>query len=144
MRVLFKDVALNKKGLVDFVKQFIKFGIVGLSNTAISYGIYYAMILVNTELYLLANVIGFVASVINAYFWNNRVVFAKGKKTFQEHAKSLAKTFAAYGSTALLSTILLVVLVQLFGISEFLAPLLILVITVPLNFLINKFWTFKK
>jgi len=29
------------------------------------------------------------------------------------------------------------------GISKFLAPLISLLITVPVNFLMNKFWTFK-
>jgi len=34
--------------------------------------------------------------------------------------------------------------VEIAGIPETLAPILNLCITIPLNFLVNKYWTFKK
>ena len=120
-------------------KQFIKFGLVGVSNTFISLGTYYLLYFLGLN-YLIANTIGFVVSVLNSYYWNNKYVF---KKTQNGHLKPLIKTFLSYGSTFLLSTFLLFVMVQYFGISEIFAPIISLVITIPLNFLINKFWAFK-
>lgn len=119
--------------------QFIKFGIVGLSNTAISLGIYYILVHFGFN-YVLANTIGFIVSVLNAYYWNNRVVF---KKNNIKDIRALIKTFASYGFTFVLSTVLLVVLIKYLKVSELIAPIINLIITVPLNFLLNKFWTFK-
>ncbi len=119
--------------------QFIKFGIVGLSNTAISLGIYYLFIWINRNLYLIGNAVGFVVSVLNSYFWNSKYVFRKK----DEKLKTLVKTFLAYSTNLLIGTILLYLFVEKLQISEVIAPLLNLVITVPLNFVLNKCWVMK-
>ena len=123
--------------------QFIKFGIVGLSNTFISYAMYATLTFLGIP-YLLANVTGFLLSVLNAFFWNNRYVFRKSDDETRILWWSLAKTFLSYAGTGLvLANILLVVFVEKFGISKYIAPILTLVITIPLNFLMNKFWSFR-
>ena len=59
--------------------------------------------------------------------------------------KALVKTFISYSFTGLfLSSVLLVLWVQVMHISEFVAPIINLLVTVPLNFIINKLWAFKK
>lgn len=120
-------------------KQFLKFGLVGVSNTLISLGMYYLLYFVGIN-YLVANAIGFVVSVLNSYYWNNKYVF---KKTQNGHLKPLFKTFLSYGSTFLLSTALLFAFVQGVGIAEVLAPVLCIIITTSINFVINKLWAFK-
>lgn len=135
----FIEKHINKENYFSVIKQFIKFGIVGISNTFISLLIYYALIYFKTN-YILANTVGFIASVINAYYWNNKFVF---KKSDEGNVKPLIKSFISYGMTFLLSTIMLVVLVRNLGLSEISAPIINLLITIPLNFLLNKFWTFK-
>ena len=55
------------------IAQFIKFGIVGLSNTLIAYLVYAVCIYIGLH-YLLANVIAFAVSVLNAYYWSDRYV----------------------------------------------------------------------
>lgn len=57
--------------------------------------------------------------------------------------KGLIKVYISYGSTFLLSTGLLYLMVDIAGISEYIAPLINLCATVPLNFVLNKFWVFK-
>lgn len=129
----------KKKDSVKIIIQFIKFGMVGVSNTLISLLIYYALIYFNTD-YVISNTIGFVVSVLNAYYWNNKYVF---NKSDGGNLKPLIKTFASYGATFILSTILLIIMVDYLSISQILAPILNLIITIPLNFLLNKFWAFK-
>ena len=78
--------------------------------------------------------------MFNAYYWNSRYVFKKSQRGI---LKPLLKTFTAYGSTFILSTVMLYVMVGIFGISEKLAPLINLIFTIPFNFLLNKFWALK-
>lgn len=125
------------------VYQFIKFGIVGASNTLIAYVIYSICVYLGIH-YLLANALGFFISVLNAYYWSDRFVFKKGEGEARSAIWTLVKTYVAYGSTGLLlASILLYLYVDKLQISEYIAQLLVLVITIPLNFIINKFWSFK-
>lgn len=125
------------------IKQFIKFGIVGLSNTLIGYGVYFICIYLGCH-YLIANLIGFLVGVLNAYYWSDRFVFKKEDGEFRSIVGTLAKTYLAYGSTGLLlSSILLYVYIDKLHISEYIAQLFVLAVTIPLNFVINKYWSFK-
>ena len=124
--------------------QFIKFGIVGLSNTIISLGVYEVCLYLGMH-YLPADALGLVISVINAYYWNNRVVFGDGqKKPFSQHVRMYFKSLAAYGGAFVLNQLLLVLWVEIVGIPEWLAPFINLAVTIPINFLVNKYWTFGK
>ena len=92
--------------------------------------------------YLIAFFISFVLSVLWSFYWNKNFVFKLRQNTnlFQ----ALLKTYISYSLTGLiLSGIMLYVLVDILGFSEVFAPLVILMITVPLNFFLNKFWSFK-
>ena len=132
---------------VEAFAQFIKFCIVGLSNTLLSYGIYLLMLFLLRPLnlswdYFVASFLSFVLSVLWSFFWNNRFVF-KNKESSQSIWKSLLKTYLSYAFTGIvLGNLLLFVFVALLGIPKEIAPLLGLVITVPLNFLLNKYWAF--
>ena len=132
----------RKRALIPLLVQFIKFGIVGLSNTLISYVVYIAGVRLGMH-YLLASVLGFVISVLNSFYWNNKYVFGKGKEG-RNLLQTLLKTFLAYAFTGLvLANILLYVWVDVLEISEYLGPLINLAVTVPLNFVINKLWAFR-
>lgn len=136
---LFSIQNFKEQGLGKIIIQFIKFGIVGVSNTLISLLIYYALIYFNIN-YIVANTFGFIVSVLNSYYWNSKYVFDKSDKG---HLKPVIKTFISYGITFILSTILLIIMVDYLNISQIIAPILNLIITIPLNFLLNKFWAFK-
>lgn len=124
--------------------QFIKFCIVGISNAVVSLTVYYLIVLLNSEAYLAANVIAWLVSVLNAFFWNNRLVFAGGERDWQSIGKRLLKTYTSYGASMLLSTALLHLEIELWGVSRFLAPIINICITTPINFYANKFWAFAK
>ena len=134
------------------IMQFVKFAIVGLSNTIISYVLYagsllflkQTSILKNKE-YLIAQIIAFILSVAWSFYWNNKMVFNLNEGEERSLIHSLLKTYVSYSFTGLfLNTFLLVLWVQWFGISEFIAPIFNLLVSVPINFFINKYWTFKK
>lgn len=124
---------------IRLIVQFAKFGIVGVLNTFISFITYYLLIFVGIN-YLVAHVMSFVTGVLNAYFWNNKYVFRKSDSSTM---KSLIKVFISYGLTFVVSTGTLFAMVHFLGISSLLAPIFNLIITVPINFILNKYWAFR-
>ena len=124
--------------------QFIKFGLVGVSNTAISLAIYYLFIFFNKDYYQLGNIVGWVVSVGNSFFWNYRLVFKDRARDLRELLKKVGKTYVSYGGTFLLSTCLLFLEVEVIGWPEAICPLINLFVTIPLNYFLNKFWVYKQ
>ena len=66
----------------DAFLQFVKFGLVGVSNTVVNYAIYLGVLVCLRALgvwkgydYLAATAAGFVLSVLWSFFWNNKFVF---------------------------------------------------------------------
>lgn len=146
--------------------QFIKFGLVGVANTLISEGLYCVLVFFDVH-YLIAYFIGFVVSVLNAYYWSNKFVFRQEETEVRIWWKVLAKTYVAYLGGFILSSLLLILWIDVVQISKYMGTLenislswgyteldasfwgdviaagINLLITVPLNFLVNKFWTYK-
>lgn len=134
----------------DALIQFVKFGIVGLSNTVVSYAIYVVSLIVLQKAvilpdidYLIAQFIGFFLSVLWSFYWNNKFVFQdnEGKRNLWQ---ALLKTYMSYAFTGLfLNSVLSLLWVEVFQWSKMIAPIINLLVSVPLNFIMNKFWAFK-
>ncbi|SHJ49984.1 GtrA family protein [Parasporobacterium paucivorans] len=123
--------------------QFVKFGIVGLGNTFVNYAVYAIVILLGLH-YQVGNVLGFLISVLNSFYWNNRYVFRQQEGESRVKWKALLRTYLSYAFSGLVITpVLLYLLVETGGLSEYLAPFLIMIITIPLNFFMNKHWAFR-
>lgn len=129
---------------MEKILQFIKFGVVGLSNTLISYAVYIILVAFSWH-YLLASLMGFLISVVNAFYWNNKYVFKAEDGEERTLLSSFFKTFMSYAGTGLiLNNLLLMLWIDVFKLHEMLGPILNLFITIPLNFLLNKYWAFRK
>ena len=127
----------------DSFIQFIKFGIVGVSNTLIHYVTYLVCLWLGCH-YLAASVVGFFVSITNSYYWNNKYVFREEKGIHRTWWRTYLKTFMSYAATGLvLENVLLVVWVDLLHINKEVAPVVTLFITIPQNFLMNKFWAYR-
>lgn len=132
--------------------EFVRFAIVGVSNTIVNYVVYLVSLLFlqkNCNLpigeYYVAQVIAFILSVLWSYYWNSLVVFKLEDGEQRSWWKSLIKTYISYSFTGLfLYLALLYLWIDLLHISEFIAPIINLMVSVPINFLINKFWAFRK
>ena len=72
----------NKEDLKKLVLQFLKFGLVGLSNTAVSLAVYYLVLWIEPQLYIVGSVLGTILSITNAFFWNDHFVFKTKKRDF--------------------------------------------------------------
>ena len=135
---------LKEKKIYSTLIQFIKFGIVGISNTLISYCTYAVLVWLGVN-FLLSNLIGFVVSVLNSFYWNSRYVFDLNNADTKQKLKALIKTFISYAGTGLvLSSAMLILCIDIVHLSKYIAPIINLIITVPVNFVVNKVWAFKK
>lgn len=146
--------------------QFIKFCFVGVSNTLISYGIdmlCYYILFVNLSFaglsgtlgklhiacppdrakVIVITIIAFTISVTNSFFWNNRFVFV-GERTGTEKIRVYLKTVLCYGFTGILLSPYLKILLTERGVPYWFSAIITLVITVPINYLLNKFWAYAK
>ncbi len=166
----------NKPKINKSLKQLIMFGLVGLSNTILSFVIYSGVLFgvkqgfgineSDSRNYIVASVISWIISVSNAYYWSNRYVFKEEKGENRIWWKTLIKTYVSYAGTGLiLANILLFLWNDVVHIGQYLgwladiaaklgvditpdnlgsycASLINLVITIPLNFIINKFWAY--
>lgn len=151
----------------NWIQQFIKFGLVGISNTLISYGIDmlgYYVVFKNTSFSIVSGALGgigikastesikvvvvtsiaFFISILNSYFWNNQFVFiSKEKKSIKQHLIVFLRMAASYALTGLLLTPVVKILLSMTGLAYWLISIITLAIMVPLNFIMNKFWAFK-
>lgn len=131
--------------------QLVKFSLVGVSNTIIGYLIYiislkilrYMGMLVGSDIYI-SWLLMFLLSVGWSFYWNNVFVFKSIHGDKKKIVKALIKTYISYAFSCLfIAEILLHIAVDILYISEYIAPAVILFITAPLNFLIQKLWVFK-
>ena len=128
--------------------QFVKFGIIGLSNRVISYILNVSVLMILSPFsvswdFFAGNMVGFLLSVLWSFYWNNRFVFTMQEGQRRSVWKALLKTYLAYGFTGIiLNNILSWLWITKFGISKFIAPVINLIVSVPLNFIINKLWAF--
>lgn len=157
MKLIFKlcDVTLNylvyklfrlkmPREMFDKIAQFLHYALVGLSNSVISYVVYRIFVAFGVH-YTISNFLGFSISVLNAFYWSNKYVFKQETDEERVWWKTLIKTYASYAVCGLfLHTILLTFFVEYLCISKSLAPIILVFIITPLNYIFNKYWAYKE
>lgn len=140
--------ALQRPG----VRQFIKFCIIGLSNTFIDIGISWLLIFRLSISVILATVISWLVGVTNGYIWNSRWTF-KGMGSGQRHELYI-KFLIVNGVGLLLNLFIIKSVLFMFNDQpvtnsqpdrlHFLIAKVVAVGCVAVwNFMANKKWTFK-
>lgn len=131
--------------------QFIKFGMVGVSNTLVSYLLNLLCLFVLDKYdvafdYVIANTVAFVLSVLWSFYWNERFVFTEKQEGYRSNRLvRLLKMYLSYGFTGIiLNNVLSFLWISVLGISKVIAPLINSAIGVPINYVINKKWTFEE
>ena len=119
-------------------KKFVKFMIVGLSNTVITFFVYAITIKLIKLHYLLASTLGYVFGLINSYIWNLRWTFKSN------HSNRILIKFILVNFVALsVNLISMRVMVEKIEMNEFIAQIIAIGISLIVNFGGNNFWTFK-
>ena len=133
-----------KRKYKDSIIQFLKFGIVGGINTNVSYAI------TNIGFYVfnlhpqICNAVAFAITVFISFILNSQFVFTQSKEEKPPFLRALFKVYVSYSITGLfLMGILLYIEESIFGIPHYIATLANLIVTIPINFILNKFWAYK-
>ena len=151
MKELLEKIRAHR--LYGTLVQFVRFGIVGVSNTAVAYAVemlcYYVIFagapMEERTRVVLVNALAFIASTINSYFWNNRFVFGSGEKQpLSQHLRAYLRMAACYALTGLLLAPWAKLALSSRGVPYWAASISTLVVTIPLNFVLNKFWAFGR
>ena len=120
-------------------KQFIKFGIVGCINTFSSWVFYYPLLFLGLD-YRICTTIAYILSSIIGYILNKKWVF---KKNVYD-SNSALKYYIVYGSSYIINMAAMYLWVDVLKLSDLIAPVLTLFITVPYNFIFSRLWVFTK
>ncbi|MFI3239376.1 MAG: GtrA family protein [Bacteroidales bacterium] len=134
--------------------QFLKYGIVGVSNTLVTLiVIFLCKDILNINLYI-SNFIGYVAGLINSFIWNRVWVFKGSSRKVKNEILLFAIGFVICYGIQLLSVSLLLktpfiantiaVGFNSVSLGENVATIIAMVIYTVLNFIYNKFITFYK
>ena len=121
--------------------QLIRFGIVGVINTLITLIVIYVLQELLHIKYTIANLAGYIAGVINSFFWSKLWVFKKLNSNFMREAVLFLVSFGiCYG----IQFVALLLLVEVLHMADTWAQLVSMVVYTLCNFALNKCITFKK
>jgi Predicted membrane protein len=130
------------------LKQFIKFAIVGVINTSIHTLIFNIASALGFH-YLISQTLGYFVSSINGFLMNYKLVF----KADNADKKTVIRYYATYTMSFIIMLVMSYIYVDLLGLNptiDFFSivtvkvlPLLTLVVTVPFNFILSKYWVYK-
>jgi len=126
--------------LYKFFERFIKFSLVGLINTGVYFAVYYLLLYFKVH-HVPANIVAYFAGSINGYLLSKFWVFRDAEATVKQ---SLVKFYVVYGSSLLISTGLVALFVDGFGISDKIAPIITICITTPYNYFLQRLWAFRE
>ena len=112
--------------------EFVRFVIVGVINTATYYGLYLILLKGLGVYYFAAHIISFLISLTGSFFLNSYFTY-KVKPTL---GKFIRYPLTQVANTVITS-VLLFLFVEVFGLSSSLAPIAALFFTVPLTFIMT-------
>jgi putative flippase GtrA len=121
------------------IVQFVKFGIVGVSNTLLTFVVYTLLLKVFGVWYLAASAIGFTVGATNGFLWNRRW-------TFREHvgdALTPVRWMIVQGCGLAINEGLLYLFVHDARLDKLLAQAFATAVVTVLTFLANRTWTFR-
>lgn len=118
--------------------SFLKFCVVGVSNTILSLIIYWILNMIGIN-YLVSSTIAYLMGIFNGYMLSSRFVYNK-KQSFNTGVKF----FTVYGISLLLNLLIMYLLVEVILFDKMIAQAVAVIVNTFFNYIINSVWTFKK
>lgn len=131
----FKRYIMSRK----IYNQLIKYSVVGLFNTTIGLAVIFLFYNIFHVNYIVSNIFGYLAGLINSFIWNKRWTFHSEK----HYSKEIFPFLIVFALSFLLNLIVVVLSVELLQINPNIAQILGITAYSLCNFFINKYWTFS-
>lgn len=126
----------------SFLKQFLKFAVVGCINTLINLFVLYVLTEFFGIYYLISAVFAFVVAVGNSFVMNKLWTF---EEKFKDNTlKKSIKFYLVSIAALLVNLFFLYFFTEIIGFYYLLSQIFAIAISLWINFLGNKFWTFKR
>jgi len=118
---------------------FLKFIIVGASNTIVNYFVFFILFDLFNIYYIISNISGYLVALTNSYIWNLRWTFKK------DHSFDILYKFFVVNVISLtLNLVILKTLVENAILPVLVAQIFAILGALLVNFTGNRLWTFKK
>ncbi|MEQ8201769.1 MAG: GtrA family protein [Syntrophomonadaceae bacterium] len=113
------------------LREFAGFGLVGAANTLTTYGLYAVLLFLFS--YKVSYSLAYISGILISYYLNSRLVFREPVSLLK-----FIKYPIVYVVQYLLGIAVLYVAIDLLGFSPWLAPLLVIAISLPVTFILSK------
>ena len=128
----------------DQLKELILYGICGALTTILDIGIFWFLANIVNLHYLAANAIAWILAITFSFLVNKYYVFESKSFAREVWVKEAAEFFGARGLSCIIDMGGMFLLVSIFGINKNYAKLIINVVVTIINYILSKFWIFKK
>lgn len=124
------------------IKEFFKFGVVGAIGTLINVGVLFSLTELAKVYYLFSAIISFFIAMTSNFILNKIWTFR------EEFKEGVSRKFAQFSVVSILALIFnlafLYIFTEFFGIHYLISQLLAICLSLIINFIGNKLWTFSK
>lgn len=131
---------LERYDLKEFIKQFFKFGLVGILNTLITLAVIFLLMHFSPASYVIANAAGYILGFINSFILNKTWTFKSKGPVGKESIGFIIVFAVTYG----IQLGVLVYLKENLKVDAHWAQVIAMVFYTGINFLGNKLFTFRK
>ena len=125
----------NNKSLI----QFIKFGLVGVTNTLITAFVIWILLKGFHYSDYISNFIGYIIGLTNSFIWNRKWTFESKTKL----SVTIFKFIVTFAISYLFQLGNLYLLLHFTSIDPYICQLISIVVYTCINFALNKYYTFK-
>ncbi len=120
-------------------RHFIKYALIGILNTAVSYMTYSLFLILGTS-YPAALILSYIVGIVHSYAWNRLWNF----KSISSLIPETARFITAYVISFFLNLLMLRSFIEVHGMQPFIAQATAIIFTVPATFLMMRYWVFKR
>ncbi len=125
------------------LKEFIIYGVVGVSTTLVNILIYQGLLFAGVD-YKIANLFALVLCKVYGYLANKNIVFRSHCDSFKELISEMLRFVFARGFTGLVDYFGLIFAVEILKADKVLSKYALQIIVILLNYVLGKFLVFRK
>lgn len=135
--VLIKSGNFLKEKVI--IKQFLKYSIVGITNSIIGFGTIFIVYNFFHANYILANIFGYALGLVNSFVWNKKWTFKSTRHSSKEVTPFILIFLLSYA----VNLITVIASVEFLKIEENVSQVIGMCFYTATNFLSNRRWTFR-